>query len=392
MFLSLDLSGAIDVSAQLSVYWPGEDDPYMVDAGGLSIARAIELYCDFRRSSEGTRASYRTTARRFESWRCAHRCLRPMRATELVAEDIRDFLQWCHAEAVGAGDGNPANTFNKRRRELLAVLTWLASYDAPPRHRLESLPAFPSPMASNTVAGLYYLTDAEYSACYWATSKMRKYRGWSMPLPIGDYFRAALVISRRHPMDTGLLMPYLRKHHTLALRWRNFSSGLYPPGRVAKVTSQHGHLTWRRQKTRRKPAFIRPVDEVTAAHLAAIRPPNASPDDWIFGTPKPGGAASLVGGSRPNDRLRDLFELAGIEPKTNEHGEAADDWCFKDLRKNCATNWESHSPELTTQIMGHASRDITHEHYANSLPAIYEAMQRFPALPCERSILEGGTL
>src|SRR6266704_2225724 len=51
-----------------------------------------------------------------------------------------------------------------------------------------------APRPQRDVAGRHYLTKAEINALYFATYQMQRPRGWDLPIPVGRYWRAALVL------------------------------------------------------------------------------------------------------------------------------------------------------------------------------------------------------
>jgi hypothetical protein len=59
---------------------------------------------------------------------------------------------------------------------------------------VEALPRFPKMKPQRDVAGRHYLTKPEINALYFATHQMRRPKGWNLPVGIGRYWRAALVM------------------------------------------------------------------------------------------------------------------------------------------------------------------------------------------------------
>ncbi len=62
------------------------------------------------------------------------------------------------------------------------------------RDIVETLPRFPKPGPQRDVAGRHYLTKEEINSLYFATHQLRSPRGWNLPVPIGRYWRCALVL------------------------------------------------------------------------------------------------------------------------------------------------------------------------------------------------------
>jgi hypothetical protein len=84
------------------------------------------------------------------------------------------------------------------------------------------------------------------------------------------------------------------------------------------------------------------------------------------------------GGTRPNNRFRQLCELAGTAPtRSIESGEVRP-WVLKDLRKTCATYYDEHVPESTVEILGHSVGGVTYRHYAHRAPLAFRAILRLP--------------
>ena len=67
-------------------------------------------------------------------------------------------------------------------------MAWAWEYDL-----IETLPRFPKPRSQRDVAGRHYLTEMEINTLYFATHNMKRPRGWNQPLPVGRYWRCALV-------------------------------------------------------------------------------------------------------------------------------------------------------------------------------------------------------
>jgi integrase len=355
-------------SPQLSLFDPeGRIEPRADE--GPSVPEAVDRYLDASGAAEGTRLSYRTTAKRWEEWSSCHRCLTPKGARAVTADDLRDFLRWVHEQAIAAGDGNPGRTANKRRTELRAVFRWLVEE----AEELPAMPRFPKPVKQISVAGAYYFTDDEMSALYWATYSMRNRQWRDRDRSIGACWRAALVLFRSFGLDTHCLFRAVDRAKEV-LCWKHvFPPGL-PPGRCAKCECEHGWISWRRQKTGR--LLILPLDEILAAHLRSIRPADADPQTPIFGS---------AGGAKPNIRFRGLIQRARIEPKFDLESGAAKPWVLKDLRKTCAT---VHGVELGRMVLGHASGSITEEHYANTVPEVLRAIRAMEHPEAFRSIVD----
>ncbi len=101
---------------------------------------------------------------------------------------------------------NPGRTANKARENLRAVMSWAWEQDA-----IDTLPRFPKPRDQRDVAGRHYLTKAEINALYFATHKMKRPRGSNLPIPVGRYWRCALVVFFNYGVDRG---PFGNPHHS----------------------------------------------------------------------------------------------------------------------------------------------------------------------------------
>ena len=103
---------------------------------------------------------------------------------KLGRKEIREFLDWVHADAASQQGTNLGRTSNKVRSHLRAVFSWVWEQDI-----VESLPRFPKLKPQRDVVGQYYLTKSEINALYFATHEMKRPKGWTHPLPIGRYWR-----------------------------------------------------------------------------------------------------------------------------------------------------------------------------------------------------------
>ena len=91
--------------------------------------------------------------------------------------------------------------------------------------------------------------------------------------------------------------------------------------------------------------------------------------------------SSLAGDSRPNERFRELCNLAEHQPKTNFETGEVEPWVLKDLRKTCATYHDEHVPESSIEILGHSVGGITYRHYAHRAPLAFKAIMTLPQPP-----------
>ena len=193
---------------------------------------------------------------------------------------------------------------------------------------------------------------------------MRRPRGWTMYVPVGRYWRAALVVFFNYGLDSGTVWR-TTSFHELVL-WRHVCWSHKAPTREIKQSSRWGWLTYRRIKTGK--SFYRPMNRVVHAHLKSLYVNEPSPDSPVF----------LGSSSRPNVRFRELCDLSGISSKTDVETSKETPWVLKDLRKTCATYYDEHMPESSIEILGHSVRGITYRHYAHRAPLAFKAITTLP--------------
>jgi len=115
------------------------------------------------RPAPGTRDAYHTTLRKWKQWSGG------VPIENLGRKEIREFLDWVYERAV---------------------------------------------------AGRHYLTKAEINALYFATHKMKRPRGWNLPIPVGRYWRCALVMFFNYGVDTGTVWKSASFHEPILWRSR----------------------------------------------------------------------------------------------------------------------------------------------------------------------------
>jgi hypothetical protein len=257
-----------------------------------TLESAVGGYLRSKALSRGTHNEYSSTLRKWKQWGGE------VPIEELRRKDVRDFLDWVHQRAVADEGANPGRTANKAREHLRAVLSWAWEHEL-----IEALPRFPKPREQRDVAGRHYLTKAEINALYFATHKMPRPHDWDSPIPVGRYWRSALVVFFNYRVDTGTVWKSAPFHEPIL--WRHVSWGRQSPDREVKEQSPWGWLFYRRVKTGK--AFYRPMNHVVHAHLQSILPESPPPDAPVF----------LGGGARPNARFQQLCAFAGIKPRTN---------------------------------------------------------------------------
>lgn len=303
--------------------------------------------------ANGTRKTYRTTLRKWSEWGG------DVPIEELTRQEIRDFLDWVHEQAVEKEQSNPGRTANKSRANLRAIMSW-----AWERDMVEVLPRFPKPRPHRCVAGRHYLTKAEINALYFATHKMKRPRGWNDSIPVGRYWRTALVVFFNYGFDTGTVWRCDPSHEPIL--WRHITWEPEAPNREIKQHSRWGWIFYRRVKTGK--TFYRPMNRTVHSHIKSIMPDNPDPNSPVF----------LGGSSRPYLRFRTLCKLADIKPKKDIETGEEKPWLLKDLRKTCATYYDEHVPESSIEILGHSVGGVTYRHYAHRDPLAYRAIMTLP--------------
>ena len=329
-----------------------------------NLEHAIDRYVSARGLSRGTRDEYRATLRKWTRWGG------DVSIQELSRTNIREFLDWVYEQAISDEGTNPGRTTNKAREHLRAVMAWAWEHDL-----IEALPRFPKPRPQRNVAGRHYLTRSDLNALYFATHSMKRPRGWTHPLPIGRYWRCALVLFFNYGVDTGTLWKCEPVHEPI--RWRQIVWSSVSPNGHAKERSRWGWLVYRRVKTGK--TFCRPMNRVVHTHVRSVMPERPTPDDPVL----------QGGGVRPNARFRQLCGLAGIQPKTDIVTGVQKPWLLKDLRKTCATYYDEHVPESSIEILGHSVGGVTYRHYAHRDPLAFRAIMTMPQPSAFLSLVKG---
>lgn len=154
--------------------------------------------------------------------------------------------------AVSHNGKNPGRTSNKARDHLQAIISWAWEQDV-----TDSLRRFPKPMPQRDVAGRHYLTKAEINALYFATHKMNRPRGWTHSIPVGKYWRAALVLFFNYGLDTRTIWRTVRFHEPIL--WRHVHWGRKSPDPEIKQQSRWGWLFYRRKNSQ---VFLSPDESL----------------------------------------------------------------------------------------------------------------------------------
>lgn len=329
-----------------------------------TLHEAVSRYLRSSNPARGTRAEYRTTIIKWQQWGIE------VPIERLGRKEIREFLDWVYERAVSDNGSNPGRTANKAREHLRAIISWSWEHDL-----IDIPPRFPKPRPQRDVAGRYYLTKAEINALYFATHQMRRPRGWHSSIPVGRFWRCALVLFFNYGIDTGTIWKSTPSHEPIL--WRHVCWDHQSPDRNVKQQSPGGWLFYRRVKTGK--TFYRPMNRVVHAHIKSIMPTNLSPDAPVF----------LGGGSRPNARFAQLCKLAAIQPKKNIESGATEPWELKDLRKTCATYYDEHMPESSIEILGHSVAGITYRHYAHRAPLAFKAIMTIPQPTAFSALVKG---
>jgi integrase len=321
-------------------------------------------YLRARTPARKTRDEYLSTVKKWEGWG------EGAPIEQLGRKEIRDFLDWVYERAVQQKGSNPGRTANKAREHLRAVMGWAWEQEL-----LDALPGFPKPRPQRVVAGRHYLTKEEINALYFASHRMKCPRGWNEPIPVGRYWRCALVVFFNYGLDTGTVWKFAPVHEPIL--WRHVWWDRRSPDRQVKEQSRWGWLFYRRVKTGK--TFYRPMNRVVHAHIRSILPENPDPDAPVF----------RGGGSRPNGRFGQLCDLADIKPKLNAETGEETPWLLKDLRKTCATYYDEHLPESSVEILGHSIAGVTYRHYAHRAPLAFKAIMTISQPSAFLSLVRG---
>lgn len=330
----------------------------------MTFQTAVSKYLAAKRPARGTQDEYQTTLTKWNQWGGG------VPIEQLERKEIREFLDWVHERATSHEGKNPGRTANKAREHLRAIMSWAWEQDL-----IGTLPRFPKPREQRDVAGRHYLTKAEINALYFATHKMDRPRGWNIQIPVGRYWRCALVVFFNYGVDTGTVWKSTPFHEPIL--WRHISWERHSPDREVKEQSPWGWLYYRRVKTGK--SFYRPMNRVVHAHLRSVMPVQPQPDAPVI----------LGGGSRPNVQFQELCQLAGIKPKLNLETNQAEPWVLKDLRKTCATYYDEHVPESSIEILGHSVGGITYRHYAHRAPLAFKAIMTLPQPSAFTALVKG---
>ncbi|MFC1597330.1 hypothetical protein ACFL5Q_05250 [Planctomycetota bacterium] len=128
------------------------------------------------RRARGTRDEYFSTLRKWNRWGGG------VPIEKSGRKGIREFLDCVYERAVKQEGTNPGRKADKARENLRAVMSWAGEQDL-----IDTLPRFPKPREQRDVAGRHYLTKAEINALYFASHKMKRPRGWSLPIPLSRF-------------------------------------------------------------------------------------------------------------------------------------------------------------------------------------------------------------
>ena len=329
----------------------------------ITLRDVVEKYLASKKLSSGTSKEYRGTVTKWLTWGNG------VDLGQIERSHIREFLDWVHGRAKNDGGTNAGRTANKSRENLRAILSWAWEHDF-----VENLPRFPKPKPQRDVAGRHYLTKADLNALYFATYQMKRPRGWKQHLPVGHYWRAALVVFFNYGVDTGTLFRCTPFHEPIL--WRHVTWKPQAPNGQGKE-SRYGWLYYRRVKTKKQ--FYRPMNRVVQVHLKNIQPIEPQPEDPVF----------HCGSSRPNEPFQRLCELADVKPKRDVQTGEEKAWILKDLRKTCATYYDAHMPESSIEILGHSVGGVTYRHYAHRDPLAFKAITTLPQPTAFNGLVRG---
>ena len=232
-----------------------------------SLESAVRSYVKAQELSSRSCDEHSSTVRKWERWG------EGVPIESMTRQNLRDFLEWVHDQAVLNHGTNPGRTANKVRENLKAVISWAWEQEL-----IASIPRFPKPKPQRDVAGRHYLTKSELSALYFATYGLARPRGWSHPYPVGSYWRAALVLFFNYGFDTGTVWKTDSSHQPIL--WRHISWQPISPDSQTRERSRWGWIFYRRTKTGKM--FVRPMNRVVYAHVKSLQYDGCNPDAPVF--------------------------------------------------------------------------------------------------------------
>jgi hypothetical protein len=329
-----------------------------------NLKNAAKKYLRSRKASKGTQDEYNTTLNKWRDWG------RGVPVEKIDRKGIRDFLDWVYNQATSNEGSNPGRTANKARENLRAIMSWAWERDV-----IDTLPRFPKARPQRDVTGRHYLTKAELNALYFATYQLRRPKGWSGPLTVGHYWRAALVVFFNYGVDTGTVWRVTSSHEPIL--WRHVYWSRECPDRNIKQLSRWGWVYYRRIKTGK--SFCRPLNRIVHVHLRSLMLGDQDSASEVF----------CGGGARPNDRFRELCQLANVKSKSDIESGEQKPWVLKDLRKTCATYYDEHMPESSIEILGHSVSGVTYRHYAHRAPLAFKAITTLPQPTAFSALVRG---
>lgn len=355
---------------------------YSGEPAAAPLRADFERYLSRKKLAPRSQAEYRTTLAKMLSWAASsaklHRSRTPMQFQSPQAADVEAFLQWVYEQAVAEGTGNPGRVANKCREHLQAWLRWRVD-----QRELDALPRFPPRLEQIDAAGNFFLEDDEIDQVYWATYHLPKPRNWKSRLPIGAYWRTALVLFYNLGVDTHTLFP---QRGGEAVRRGDIFLQARSPSRTIRIAEQvqpliHGWLYFARKKTGKE--FERPLNQAMYEHVKLLLADDDRPDSPLLSC-----RGVSAGGCRPNERFGWLIKRARIEARIDLRTRTRHDWNLKHLRKTAGSAHEvaALSPMRSglggADVLGHSDAKVTHGNYVNAATAV---ANRIPLLPQPRS-------
>lgn len=326
-----------------------------------SLQELAERYQNYRGSAASTISAYKTTLRLWDRYveelaaeqLNDHRCARPKVTPSQISDELlADFVTWELERARRELHSNPGRSANKPLEHLKCWLrfAWEQKW-------IEHLPRFPRKIEQRDVAGKFWFTSEQLDALYTAAERLPNPVRWRFPFRFADAWTAAIVGMLTFAWDQTTCWNTRSGAGDYLLRVRDVSFDNFAPD-----PSFSASISYRRMKTDKR--FCRPLPEILAAHLKRLAQHRAE-DAPLFGVCR-----------RPDYLWKRIVSAAAIPQPTyvDDDGKHSHTWVLKDLRKTCATIYETAMPGSAEVILGHSTSQITRKHYADQEPAAWKAI------------------
>jgi integrase len=314
-------------------------------------------------------AAAKSTGRGWK-YRIAHPVLPQITRPELLA-----FRGWLESAPPETGPLSP-RTINKHLGTVTAVL------EAAVRHALLPHAYKLEPLPTQRASRKLYLSYAEAEAL----KRACRVAHWPRDLPCrpAAYWEALLVGWCVYGFRTQEQVRYETRMR--ALTWGDVRPQSETPAPEGKAEWRLGWLVYTPQKQQRiKPdPLVLPLHPAYHAHLEAIRPDDAGPEEPVF--PFPLSNEAFYGA------WKSILQAAGVRPKAGLDG-IAPAYQVRHLRKTCTTWCNDHGatvgvPHLGELVTGHAAdrgpggpSAISATHYDNAEQRLLKGLTTLPLPP-----------